>query len=94
MERAGDNPVEALTGLGACGATLLLTCGTAARHPFIPTIPIAADAADAGVYAITGADAEPMEFARWLQGAGALGANRVNGLADFQVNRGRLGIST
>ena len=103
MESAGTHLVEALTGLGACGAELLLVFAGDApvqAHPFVPTL----QASDAGVSSevdllLDQSDASATAKALVeLMSATLAGRHQpraqADGNADFQVTRGWLGVST
>lgn len=103
MESAGTHLVEALTGLGACGAELLLVFtgdAPAQAHPFVPTLQVSHAAITSEVDLVLdqpdeGATARALVelMAATLDGRHPPRA-QTDGNADFQVTRGWLGVST
>jgi altronate dehydratase len=103
MTLPGDQLIEALTGLGASGANLLLThVGTqpAQAHPFVPTLQISSAADHPGADVLFGGVAAN-ERAGLLASAlvqvwsGAFRPKAQSaGNVDFQVSRGWFGVST
>lgn len=102
MDTPDNHGVEALTGIGASGVQLLLVCNApppAQCHPMLPTLhlseqrsgevdlEIAADADSAAIFA---------DLRRLLAEAASgarLPALWQQGYSDFQISRGRMGIS-
>lgn len=103
MAMGGDHLIESLTGMGACGANLFLVHdGTTPiqGHPFIPTLQIASEPG-ATVGDLPLADLSvPARVESILHGLARAWTGRqlpraqVSGNTDFQVNRGRFGVST
>lgn len=103
MESAADQLVETLTGLGGCGAEVLLVYAgdlTAQAHPLVPTVQVScANASSELDLLLDQPDAGAM-----AQAMGALLARvrsgdytpraQADGNVDFQVSRGLLGVST
>lgn len=90
MAMAGHHVIESLTGMGACGANLLLvhqTAGLAQGHPFIPTVQVGGKGVGGSAEGVLRVLAEV-----WT------GRERpraqVVGHTDFQVSRGWFGVST
>jgi altronate dehydratase len=103
MESAADHPVETLTGLGGCGAELLLVyAGDSAvqAHPLVPTVQVSCAKISSEVDlvldqpdAVTMTQALAALLARVCSGDYTPRAQAV-GNVDFQVSRGLLGVST
>lgn len=103
MTLPGDQLVEALTGMGASGANLLLThvgAQPAQSHPFVPTVQVSSAADHPGADVLLGG-AGPGERAEKILAAltqvwsGAVRPKAQSaGNVDFQVSRGWFGVST
>ena len=108
MESPTDNPVETFTGLGATGAELML-CHVGRNplqgHPMLPLVQVTADPAVAQRYGsdldrILSAGREPAELVTELAELVADVASFryrptlwSRGITEFQLTRGRLGLS-
>ena len=108
MESPTDNPVETFTGLGATGAELML-CHVGRNplqgHPMLPLVQVTADPAVAQRYAgdldrILSAGRDPAELVMELAELVAdVASSRYRpklwsrGVTEFQLTRGRLGLS-
>jgi hypothetical protein len=103
MESAADHLVETLTGLGGCGAELLLVyAGDSAvqAHPLVPTVQVSCAKISSEVDLVL----DPPDAAAMTQALIALLARvrsgdytpraQADGNVDFQVSRGLLGVST
>ena len=102
-----DHWVENITGLGGCGAHVILgLVGDTAQqgHPMIPVLQVASagalsSAAAKDVDLVLSADAESDETAlldllRSVTTGDLLTAASAGGFVDFQLSRGLLGVST
>ena len=108
MESPTDNPVEAFTGLGATGAELML-CHVGRNplqgHPMLPLVQVTADPAVAQRYGsdldrLLSAERDPAELVVELAEIVADVASFryrpklwSRGVTEFQLTRGRLGLS-
>ena len=108
MEAPTENPVETFTGLGATGAEVML-CHVGRTslqaHPMIPLVQVTADAAVAERYAgdLDGALSLDRSAGGLVEELAALVADAASrrylprlwsrGVTEFQVTRGRLGLS-
>ncbi len=104
MESASDHLVENLTGLGACGAEALLvhvSGNLAQAHPLVPTLQVTSvDSAFSEIDLCLPTDS-PQDAARAIANllskaiAGDYAPRaQADGLVDFQMTRGWLGVST
>jgi altronate dehydratase len=103
MESAADQLVETLTGLGGCGAELLLIYAgdsAAQAHPLVPTVQVSCAQVSSEVDlvldqpdAVAMASALTTLLARVRAGDYTPRA-QAEGNVDFQVSRGQLGVST
>ena len=103
MAMSGDHLVESLTGMGSSGANLFLVHEGAVPvqgHPFIPTVQITSDTArstsdqclaDLPVHERA---ATVLATLRRVWTGQLLPKAQASGNVDFQVNRGRFGVST
>jgi hypothetical protein len=103
MESAADQLVETLTGLGGCGAELLLVYAgdsAAQAHPLVPTVQVSCAEVSSEVDlvldqpdAVAMASALTTLLAR-VRGGDYTPRAQAAGNVDFQVSRGLLGVST
>lgn len=103
MSLSGDHLIEALTGMGSCGANLFLVHDSSKPvqgHPFIPTVQITSDASsDLGDQNLAGVAADQrcpavLDTLGRVWSAQQACKAQASGHVDFQVNRGWFGVST
>ena len=103
MDAPTTHPTETITGLGSTGAQLIIAHVEGApihAHPMIPTLQVSGTRAGANLDLALDGETDPRAVAAELERLIAAVAARTYaprlvelGLTDFQLTRGRLGVS-